>query len=236
MKMRVFPVALLLAVSFTLVGAKAPTQFAPPKMAGPGWKEAGSHKDFKVYSRDAKGGIGQVLMVGEIKATPLECFKVVTNYDNFSKVMPYIKFAHLIHTDVINKNKTIHYAFFYVDAPLVSPRYYTLALADEKNANKEEGAYMSKWSLVKSGPYHETPSSPEIKKLSDGKLGKGVETSSNQGFWLFQPLPGGKGTKVSYMVLTNPGGSIPHWIANKANTMALPKLWDALNNAINHHN
>ena len=234
MKMRMLPVALLIVSGLFLLGAKAVDQMTPPKMAGTGWKEASSTKNFRVYTRPTKGGVGQVLMVGILQATPKECFDIVTNYDNFSKIMPYVKFSHLHHTEVINKNKTIHYAFFYVDAPMVSPRYYTLALADEKDANGEKGAYMSKWSLVKSGPYYETPESPEIKQLSKGKLRKGVETASNQGYWLFQPLPDGKGTKVSYMVLTNPGGSIPHWIANKANTVALPKLWAALNKALIH--
>ena len=237
MKMRMLPVALLLSACFMLVGAKGSDDMSPPPQAMQGgkWKLQKKYDEFRVYSRDVSGGVSQVLMVGHMLASPEELFEVVTNYNNFSNTMPYIKFSHLIHTDVVNKDKTFHYAFFYVDAPMVSPRYYTLKLDDESNVDGEKGAYMSKWSLVTDGPYHETPESPDIAALSKGKLSKGVETTSNQGFWLFQPLPDNKGTKISYMVLSNPGGSIPHWIANKANTVALPKLWSALEDAVHHH-
>src|SRR5258706_3963 len=43
--------------------------------------------------------------------------------------------------------------------------------------------------------------------------------------WPLEPIDGGKRTLGTYQLLTDPGGSIPTFIANKANTTALPELF-----------
>jgi len=43
-----------------------------------------------------------------------------------------------------------------------------------------------------------------------------------------EPLDGGKRTRATYALFTDPGGSIPSFIANKANTTALPDLFAAV--------
>ena len=45
------------------------------------------------------------------------------------------------------------------------------------------------------------------------------------GSWTLEPLEGGRRTRAVYRLLTDPGGSIPGFIANRANTSALPRLF-----------
>jgi hypothetical protein len=39
---------------------------------------------------------------------------------------------------------------------------------------------------------------------------------------------GGQKTEATYYVYTDPGGSIPKWIANKANSTAVPDVFKAI--------
>ena len=45
------------------------------------------------------------------------------------------------------------------------------------------------------------------------------------GSWTLEPLEGGKRTRAVYRLLTDPGGSIPGLMADRANTSALPRLF-----------
>jgi len=45
------------------------------------------------------------------------------------------------------------------------------------------------------------------------------------GSWTLEPIDGGKRTLATYQVLTDPGGRIPAFISNKANTTCLPELF-----------
>ena len=55
-----------------------------------------------------------------------------------------------------------------------------------------------------------------------------VRVKINTGAWILAPLAGGKRTRITYRVSTNPGGSIPTWLANKSNTTAIPDLFKAV--------
>jgi len=189
-----------------------------------GWHLEKKEKNYHIYTRNVKGSdLFQTLMIGIMDATPAQCFSVVTDYNHFADFMPYFKYVHIIHTDKVSANETINYVFYFIDPPLLDARYYTLKLTDEKDPKGEKGAYLNKWDLVTKGIYHKTPESPGITKILHGKTG--IETPQSEGYWLFQPLDGGKRTKTSFFAWMNSGGNIPHWIANKANLVELPKTW-----------
>jgi hypothetical protein len=44
------------------------------------------------------------------------------------------------------------------------------------------------------------------------------------GSWSVEPDAGGKGSVVRYELFTEPGGSIPSWIANRAQRESVPDL------------
>lgn len=199
---------------------------------GEGWVEKSKEKEFKTYSRKVKGSdTREVIMIGVLEAAPARCFAVVGDYECFPDFMPYIEFAKILNSKKVDDNKTIDHAFFYLSPPLVSSRFYTLELTNEKNSDGQAGAYKSSWSLDDGKgmvSYRKTPEDPSLGK----KLKPAVETAFNKGYWRFDPLDGGKKTKVTYYIWTNPGGSIPSWIANKGNTVALPNLWEAVKNRL----
>ncbi len=47
------------------------------------------------------------------------------------------------------------------------------------------------------------------------------------GTWTVERL-GSQSTRLEYWLYTDPGGSIPTWIANKANNTSVPDLLDAV--------
>src|SRR5207248_1626668 len=57
------------------------------------------------------------------------------------------------------------------------------------------------------------------------KAGVDVRLKVNTGSWTFEPLGSGKRSLAIYQLLTDPGGSIPKFMANRANTTALPELF-----------
>ena len=61
---------------------------------------------------------------------------------------------------------------------------------------------------------------PEVKGVVRIKL--------NEGSWLATPLDGGTRTRLTYTLLTNPGGLIPDFVANMSNTTAIPELFKAV--------
>ncbi len=193
-----------------------------------GWKQKSDEEYYKTYFREKKGsGIGEVLMIGVIDGPPSKYFSVVGDYDDFPQFMPYTQYVKLLRSKKVNENRTDNYVFFYLDMPFVSYRFYTLKLQDEKNYNGNMGTFRSYWTLEKQGPNHKTPLDPDIAPhVKEGS--KAIETAFNEGYWLFEPIDGGEKTKVTYYVCTNPGGSIPDWLVNKANVIALPRLMKAI--------
>jgi hypothetical protein len=49
-----------------------------------------------------------------------------------------------------------------------------------------------------------------------------------EGFWLFEPIDGGKRSRVTYTSVTCLGGSIPDWLANRSNLNIIPKIFKAV--------
>ncbi len=225
--------ALLIGLGMFFVPAEGPAADDPLAAMGKGWECEKKEKSLRIYTQEIPGkDIPKVQMVGIINASPKQVFKVVTDYKNFKKFMPYIDLSHVIHSERVNAHTSVHFVFFLVNPPFIDARFYTLKLTDDSDEtiDGKAGSYRSKWDLVTKGVYHETPKSPGIKRLmhEDGA----VETRINQGFWLMQPLDGGRKTRVIYQVLTDPGGSIPHWLANKAQMKTLPDLLETLEKKI----
>lgn len=216
----IFP--LIFAGLFT---AAAAYDLSPPEES---WVEKSDKGEFKTYARDVEDSdTSEVMMIGVMNEPPAKCFAVVGDYGAFPEFMPYIEFSKVIHSEKIGDGKTVNHVFFYLSPPLVSSRFYTLKLTDEENADDRAGTFRSQWRLDDGSgesSFRRTPDAPEF----GGKLKSAVETTFNSGYWQFEPLEDGKKTKVTYYVWTNPGGSIPSWIANKGNTVALPNLWEAV--------
>jgi hypothetical protein len=160
-----------------------------------------------VYTREKPGmDVREVKAVGQVDAPPEKVFEVVTDYEHQVGNMPYLEKQQVF----ARTDKDVTF-WAIADFPFVSRRDWIVKSRLEKNV--DGGVYRASWDPV------EIPNAPPP---GDGV----VRLKINTGSWTLAPLDGGKRTLATYQLLTDPGGSIPTFIANKANTEALPKLFE----------
>ena len=201
-----------------LLVAVAPAQAAPQ---GP-WKRATETSDGIVVDsrQDPKAGIGQIRAQTTINMPPEVLMKVILDLDNYKTFMPYMTTS-----KVLKRQGNTIWQYCQVDAPVVSMRDYTLKFTvldppHRTAAELKKGvkAKAKRWKLSWEA---DNPAGPK-------KNDKYVRVELANGSWTFNPKGDGKSTDVWYRLLTHPGGSIPNWLANKANTRAVPDVIRAL--------
>ena len=161
---------------------------------------------FAVYTREKPGDdIKEVKAVGQVDAPPEKVFGIVSDYEHQVGNMPYIQ-------DQAVFSRTAGEVVFWAvaDFPMVSRRDWVLKSKLEKNL--PGGVCRVSW---------QPTVVPDVPPPEEGV----VRLKVNTGSWTFAPLDGGTRTLATYQLLTDPGGSIPRFIANKANTTALPELF-----------
>ena len=164
---------------------------------------------FGVWTREKPGSdVKEVRAVGEIDAPPAEVFKVISDYEHQKGNMPYVE-----EQKVFSRTEGEVVFWTVADFPLVSKRDWVIKSKLEKNF--EGGKYRASWEVTE---HKEAPPAAEGV----------VRLKINTGSWTLEPLGDGKRTRGTYYIFTDPGGSIPSFIANKANTKALPDLFEAV--------
>jgi hypothetical protein len=161
---------------------------------------------FAVYTRDRPGSeVKEVKAVGQVDAPPEKVFGVVTDYEHQVGNMPYIE-----DQAVFTRSESEVVLWAIGNFPFVSKRDWVVRTKLEKNL--PGGVWRASW---------EPTILANVPPPEDGV----VRLKVNTGSWTLEPLDGGKRTMATYQLLTDPGGSIPKFIANKANTTALPELF-----------
>jgi hypothetical protein len=112
-----------------------------------------------------------------------------------------------------DQGRVVH-AYFVINAPLVSRRDYTLRLVDESQWQDGTGFLKTRWTVSDKGP----ALNPDL-----------VRVTVDDGSWLLEPAENGAKTKATYLLFTDPGGSLPTWVSNKANSSTIPDVFEALN-------
>jgi ribosome-associated toxin RatA of RatAB toxin-antitoxin module len=164
---------------------------------------------FGVWVRSRPGvDIREVKAVGEVDASPAKGFAVMTDYEHQPGNMPYVQSV-----KVLSRTESEAVFWTMADFPLVARRDWVLRARFERNV--EGGKYRATWTVV---DHKEAP------PLEEGV----VRLKVNDGSWTFEPLDGGKRCRATYYLFTHPGGSIPSFLANRANTRALPDVFAAL--------
>ena len=175
-----------------------------------GWKRATKTGEGIVIDVLAKKGESIVTVRGiwTAKQTPARLWKTVNDLEHYTEFMPYLEKAKVLKRDGLST-----WQYYSLDAPVISDRDYTLKLTQDANPGKN-GRWRVSWVAAnKVGP-----------KPQPGKVRVTIAT----GNWLFESVQGGKATRVTYTVRTDPGGSIPSWIANRANRKAVPDVMRAV--------
>ncbi len=145
---------------------------------------------------------------GEIAASPGSVFAVVNDPEAYPGFMPYTKECRILQRMT---NGLITYQR--LDLPLVSDRDYTLRSVHSKSAGPAGTTYRIRWEQANGeGPAPK----PGVQRIE-----------VCEGSWLIEPAPAGK-TRVTYMVRSGTGGSIPAFLAESGRQRAIWNIFDAI--------
>lgn len=180
--------------------------------SGPGWTKAADTDGITVFTRDKPGTeVKELKAVGMVDAAPEAVWKVIRDYPKYKERMPYTEAAEVVATEEGGK---ITWFYSRVAAPFVAKRDYTLKIVDESDWKDGQGFLKSTWSIA-------TDRGP-------APMNGVVRLKTNDGFWLLEPKDGGKKTFLTYYLFTDPGGSIPKFLVNSANSSAVPDVFRAI--------
>lgn len=140
-----------------------------------------------------------------IEAPPEKVFAVLDDVEKYPQFMPYLE-----KLTVLERFEGGRYQYELIDPPVVSKRDYVLKILVTKDAAR--GTYAVSWS----------PAPDKGEPPPEGV----VRVTVNEG--AFELAPHEKGTLLTYRLVTNPGGSIPAWIAKRSNTSSVEDLLKAI--------
>ena len=173
-----------------------------------GWTEAYRSAELVVFTKDVEKG-RRIVAIAEVDARPEVVFNVVNDFDHYPEFMPYV-----IESRVLSRNGDSEVvAYNRIAPPFVAERDYPLKFRMTRGSLANGGVFRSEWTA-----------SPEAEPEVEGV----VRIRLNDGSWVAEPISGGSRTRLTYTLLTNPGGLIPDFVANMSNTVAIPKLFKAV--------
>lgn len=178
------------------------------KSPGPDWTEANRTDALVIFTKDVDEG-RKIVAIAEVDATPEVVFSVVSDFENYPDFMPYVKESRILS----RKSDRELMSYQRIAPPFVSERDYPLKFTLTRGTLGNGGAFKTEWTAY-----------PKILPEIDGV----VRVTLNNGSWLAEPLDGGTRTRLTYTLLTHPGGLIPSFVANMSNTIAIPKLFEAV--------
>ncbi len=200
----IFALAVGISIPFAIPLAWALDAESP----GADWTEAYRTGELVIFTRDVEAG-RRIVAIAEVEAPPEVVFNVVNDFDHYPDFMPYVKESRVLS----RKGDSEVIIYTRIAPPFVSERDYPLKFEMTRGTPANSGAFKTEWTAR---PHAQ----PEVEGVVRIKL--------NDGSWLAEPLDGGTRTRLTYTLLTNPGGLIPDFVANMSNTIAIPKLFKAV--------
>jgi Polyketide cyclase / dehydrase and lipid transport. len=198
----------IVAFAAAAVFAATPAQAFDVKSPGPDWTEAYHTSELTIFVKDVDEG-RRIVAATEMEARPEIIFDVLSDFEHYPDFMPYVKESRVLGRE--SNGEVITYAR--VAPPFVNERDYLLRVRMVRGTASNTGVFKIEWKAV-----------PEMQPEVEGV----VRVKLNEGSWLAAPLDGGTRTRLTYTLLTNPGGLIPDFVANMSNTIAIPELFKAV--------
>ncbi|RDH88158.1 MAG: hypothetical protein DIZ78_01865 [endosymbiont of Escarpia spicata] len=173
-----------------------------------GWKEYFKDDEITVYNRTTPDSeIREVLATAKFPIHSKAIFNTLSDYPQYIEFMPYVEESNIIKQ---KENSTILFQQLSFPWP-ISDRYFFIELTSITGNNE---SYNISWRLAS-----ETNSS---------QLGKGIALKTDNGYWKLCPIGTDNSTYIEYFIHTDPGGALPVWIINQANSQAVPDVLRAL--------
>jgi len=154
--------------------------------------------------------VREVRGLGSFAAPPWVIKNVVDDVEHYKDFMPYTKTS-------TREQGGDGYIISYqrLQVPLADDRDYTIKIFDESTESATGVVvWKNRWSSAEA--------------IGRAPIDGVVRIAVNEGYWQLEDLDGGKHTKATYYVYTNPGGALPVFLVNAANTQAVPDLWKAV--------
>lgn len=196
------------AFAVTAVFAASTGQAFDVKSPGPDWTETHRSSELVIFTKDVEED-RSIVAVSEVEAPPEVVFNVLVDFERYPEFMPYVKESRVLSRE--GDSKVVTYAR--IAPPFVKERDYPLKVRMTRGAPLIDDVFRIDWTA-----------SPEAQPEVEGV----VRVKLNEGSWLAEPLDGGKRTRLTYRLLTNPGGLIPDFVVNLSNTIAIPELFQAV--------
>lgn len=189
-------------------GSTSCAQALDVKSPGPDWTESYRTGELVIFAKDVEAG-RRIIAVAEVDAPPDVVFNVLSEFEHYPEFMPYVEESRVLSRS--GENEVITYAR--IAPPFVSERDYPLKVRLRRGSPTNGGVFSIEWTP--------SPASwPEVEGV--------VRVRINEGAWLAEPLDDGKRTRLTYRLLTNPGGMIPDFVVGLSNTIAIPELFEAV--------
>ncbi len=174
----------------------------------PAWELVKDADGVKVFARDVPGGrVRELKAQTVVGAPPARVLAVIDDLEHYLEFMPYMVEARRLAVFAGG-----HYEYQRIDPPLVDMRDYALRVELTTDAR---GVIERRWR--------------EANEKAPPPPSGTVRVAVNRGAWTLEPLDGGR-TALTYYVYTDPGGAIPAWAVNKANTTSVPDMLAAVRN------
>jgi hypothetical protein len=175
---------------------------------GRDWTEAYRTEELVIFTKDVERG-RRIVAIADVEAPPEVVFNVVNDFENYPDFMPYVIESRVLSRS--NDNEVV--AYNRIAPPFVTERDYPLQFRMTRGTPANSGVFRSEWTA-------RPDAEPEVRGV--------VRIRLNEGSWVAEPISGGHRTRLTYTLLTHPGGLIPDFVANMSNTVAIPKLFKAV--------
>lgn len=163
---------------------------------GTEWEKLSDKGGFLVERRVVAGSQSfEIRVTARSPLSPAIIFDTLWNHREYPRFIPHLK-----RLDVLSDTANERVVYEQVDVPLARDRDYTVRVRKRVDAAAQRYEIFFE-AANDSGP------------PSDGSH---LRVQIIQGSWTIEPDAGGKGSVLRYDLFTEPGGSIPSWIANRA--------------------
>jgi len=181
-----------------------------------GWKIHFHDDEITVYNRTIPNSDIREVLATTIFALPAkDIFNTLSDYPHYVEFMPYVE-----KSIVIQQSEHSTTLFQRLNFPFpISDRYFAIELTAITDNNNN---YKISWTLAS--------------EMDGIQPESGIALKKDDGYWKLCPTQPKNHTYIEYFIHTDPGGSIPIWIANQANNQAVPNVLRALNDKVTELN
>jgi ribosome-associated toxin RatA of RatAB toxin-antitoxin module len=181
--------------------------------ASPPWEPVTEADGMRVERRALPGtGRYEVRVSTYAPFPPQVIFETLWRHEEYPAFVPYLK--RLV---ILKQSPNTKVTYEQITMPLVTDRDYTVKVTADHDPTTGQ-IQVSFMSAPEDGP----PENPAYVRVTD-----------IQGSWTLVPTRDG-GAAVTYVVASNPGGALPRWMVNAAQSKAVRALVKAMLDRVTH--